>query len=498
MQRKVMMVALATLAAGFAGFVVAGSALGAGWIDYEGKLTAGSGYAIVVPPGAEAFEVLLAPKGDGALAHVTILDPTDARIGYYTLDGSTTAADVVNPDAGVYVVYVYDVKNATLGVRLRAADAPQDLKLVRATTMRTDVPVATFDEAAPLSKILTVNVKAEPVFMTLLYQGQVESLNADVATKAGPVVTIRDESGTAYAPGLTTGSSGTRTLSPENLAAGRVDVTVRAASFEGQLFLTTLTLSRPVIAPQEVSVPPVPPVPTVPKVVVEPGQAMAIRADGGVTMLLAPAELEEKHDNHTRGGKHGYYGPRSSTSYVVYGPDDAFVASGEVGGRGKNVSLPLEMAGEYVVYVHRGGAPVSLSLLGVDAIESHELPVVKRAFNAGHVVEPLGAQRVWKFSLESPPLEMAARLDGADAVAVGARTALKSERGPAVMQENILQASSIQLWDDAKVVPKHMVAGPWSLALEGATVMGDLRVDWLTYEREVPTMAVAIDVVTTP
>ncbi|HVL48097.1 MAG TPA: hypothetical protein VM889_06035 [Candidatus Thermoplasmatota archaeon] len=483
--------AVATVLAGFAGFVFAGTALGAEWFEYEGRATAGAGYLVPVPPGAEALEVFLTPTGDAAAARFSVLDPTDARVGYYELSNAVSAANIVEPVAGAYIVYVYDVKEGSLSFRLRSEEAPGTLKLQKAFVHRQDHRIATADEGGAFSKILTVNLKAQPVFMTILYEGAVENLVAEAVTASGPAVTIRGESGTSHGPGLVMGASGERTINPANLAAGAVDVTASADRFDGILYLTTLSVKRVVIEPVATPIEVKPDVVVLEGVTIARGTAVAIDVPEGVSTLTLSRPLEEgqgsgKHGQAYPWGPSGYKHRFNGASFVVYGPLDEFIAAGDLAEKDAVAEIAVERSGEYVVYVAEHATDVLATLDGgaMPILAWRNLSLVESVNRTARLQSPLGVHEKYDFKMPTPPLAIRMTLTN-PGTTTGLSARFASEAGEAAWQDSGFQVWGEDGYSHTRVNPEAMIAGAWTLTIDGLVALGEVSIHSLTYDRAI-------------
>lgn len=456
--------ALATVGAALAAFAPSASA--AEWHAYEGDLYPGNAYALVVPPGARSLEVVFDGPEDGS-ARVAIFDPAGARVGAYALDRAVPTAAILSPLEGRYVLFVHDVAGA-LGARVNSEDAPA-LKMERLALSREDFPVAEGDGGA-LDHAMTVTLATTPVFLTLLYEGSARDLDATVASATGDAVTIRDETGTAFSPGVWTNLAGTRTSDVTKLDGTTFTLKATAAAFEGRMLLSTLAL-----APAKVQ-PPVPPVvdPVVPTptpalttLAIEDGQALEFLATAGPLSILAPQDEEVEEESHD--AEHAWF------TIALYDPDDALVAFVDHH-ESEPLVLDLETDGRYVAFLHAssaGGALLQASAL----TDARELALSEEVLDV-----PLGGPS--GFTLERAPVAMAIMLaEYSTGLANDVR--VENEKGVVAWTASPIAAPFLNFYVGSAMEPANFAAGEHVVETNGL-VVGDARIYALSYLRDAP------------
>lgn len=352
-RNKLLAIGIAALAA--TGVIVygLGTAQAATWHDYKGDIFAGHAYGLMVPADAKAYEIVL--SGDNASAQIAVFNPDNEKIGYYALSGDLTTASVASPSQGRHVIYVYDLADGALSLRVDAEQEPA-LDLQQIPLAREDVTVGSQDSPGKLDKVFTTTLKATPVFATLLYEGSAQKLDATVASAKGDVVTIAGESGTAFSPGVWTSLTGSRVSNPANLDGLAYTVTAHAAKFEGRLVLTTLALDmKNAPAPAVPGVVPMPPqhkmqhkmnsqVAMTDTFAFPAGKAIAFDAIAG-SLYLEPANAVQTNDDD-EGHQH------VDDVISIYAPDDTLLAFIELTDDKPNATVELPVDGEYVAYAH--------------------------------------------------------------------------------------------------------------------------------------------------
>jgi hypothetical protein len=301
-----------------------GSAQAATWHDYKGDIFAGHAYGLQVPADAKSYEVVLSGD-DAASAKLAFFEPSGAKLGYYALSKDLTSASVAAPEAGRHILYVYDLQGGALSLRIDSETEPSVLDLHKIQLNKAEIDVGSQDAAGKLDKVFTAKVPTTPVFVTLLYEGSANGLDATVASAKGDVVTIADETGVAFSPGVWTTQTGTRTSDPGNLDGTAYTVTIHADKFEGRLVLTSLSLDlkapplpTPVkgtpSAPSATATTPAP-VPAPGSVFALPvGKAMAFDAKAG-TLVLSAIKDSKRNDSYV------------SDAISIYAPDDTLLSA---------------------------------------------------------------------------------------------------------------------------------------------------------------------------
>ncbi|MHB8605956.1 MAG: hypothetical protein ACYDCK_11945 [Thermoplasmatota archaeon] len=516
MQRKTMVLASLVAAAALGGFVMAGVAFGADWHEYTGKVSAGRAYLVPVPEKSDNLDFVLTPTGaDAASAKISVFDPKDTKVAFYALDAKTTTGDIVSPAAGGYVFYVYELKNANLAVRLASAntDAAKNLSLTRLTTERVDRPIYTVDNEAPLAHDLTLTIPKEPVFMTLLYDGTVSNLTATVNSEKGSVVDIAGENGVAYSPGLWSSLDGTRTLHPENLAAGTFTIHATADSFEGTLYLTGIDYHRAMDAPVTEA-----PVPATAPATPGPGETSAMHASptvgvraGVPTAITVPANVDSlrislppmkqasANDTNSTNASYG------SAAVALFGPSDELVKFLKLDDKNSSVTVSDLKDGEYVIFVLSsvgygsnydptqfwGGyydSSPNAHAISVEAIggmlKSRELATKTISKSIGHFDAPTGLdEKVTTIpAFATPPLSLAVTKD--NGVSLNFNAEWKSPLGVAATQNDFVDTFGMSwLGGSATLDHEKMSAGKYTLSLRADSFEGDLGYAYTTYDR---------------
>ena len=468
---KLYAIGMAALVAAAAALFLATPAAAAEWHAYEGDVFPGHAYGLQVPADAESFEILWTGPSN-ASASLAVYDPAGAKVGHYALSESLTSAAVVAPVQGRYVIYVYELTGGALDLRVSAPVAPAALDLQKMPLVREDVAVSTSDAPARLDKAITATLKAPAVFLTLLYEGSAQGMDATVSSAKGPVMTITGESGTAFSPGVYSSLSGERRMDAANLDGTLYTVEVHAASFEGTLFLTTLAVDFKTSSPT----PPVAKAPAAPDA--PPAQAPAPapwNATGGATfafgagkayaflaqpgeLLLADPLVNEKEGkrNASRYDVHG--------AVSIYAPNDTLLAHVVLDHDRMNATVALPVEGEYVAYVHHARKDVILAkLAGAPADPSlRELPLAEEAL----VFEPasfLGGDVV-EFTLARVPVALTLEARGLDAL----RSAhVENEAGVVASYNAVVGGTGFQGLEWTWVDPTLFRAGEHTFAAHG-------------------------------
>lgn len=485
MQRtKVLAVSATLVSAALAAVLLTGGASAATWHTYSGDMFAGHAYALDVPEKAQSIEFLFdgAPTGR---AEIGVHAPDGKRAGYYELVPTLAAASVANPVKGRYVVYVYDVVDGALTVRVDAAQAPEALSLREIDLVRTETKIGDFEQGK-LDQVITSELRRETVFVTLLYRGSASDLDATVSSAKGAVVTIADESATAFSPGVWTRMSGTRTFEAANLDGTKYEVEVHAAQFEGTMVLTTLSLKIemptpvPPVPQQHEHEPPAPPAPPAPverpavdpataQFALEEGVPVAFAAEGATLVLMSP-------DAHGQ--------------VVVYTPDDEVLAVVDLTHGKEMATVTLPAKGEYVAYArHVGGDAILARIEGQAEVEVRTL----RTSQEMVTIDELSGTRDRTSSpidLRHVPLELELRF--VDGIGTLSSLDLSNERGPVATTDALAVLPGIDMLQWAAVEPKNFARGQHTLAIMGM-YEGTVEVTSLHYVREPAAQAAKLD-----
>lgn len=481
---KLLAAGLAVLFAGAAALVLAGPATAAEWHAYQGDVFPGHAYGLQVPAKAESFEVAWTGPSN-ASASVAIYDPSGARVGHYALSDALASAVVASPVEGRYVLYVYELTGGALNLRVSAPAAPAALGLQKLPLVREDVPVASADAPARLDKGIAVSLKAPAVFLTLLYEGSAEALDATVSSAKGAALTVTGETGTAFSPGVYSSLSGQRRLDAANLEGTAYTVEVHAKSFEGTLFLTTLAVDfkAPVPEAPVAKAPDAPTAPTAPSSPVAApanpwnatggatfafgeGKAYAFEAKAGELLLADPMVREGKD---ARNRSYSEYDVHDAVS--IYAPDDTLVAYVVLEHDAMNATVKLPVDGEYVAYVHEARDRVVLARLSAASAAPalRELPLVEETFDfAGSSL--LGGAGEYDLTLARAPVALALEPAGGGSLDALASAVLENEEGVVASYSALVGGAPGMGW--TSVDPSHFRAGEHAFSADGVLGQG--------------------------
>ncbi|HVM44413.1 MAG TPA: hypothetical protein VM582_00655, partial [Candidatus Thermoplasmatota archaeon] len=494
MQRtKTLGVAAALLSAAVAAVLLTGGASATAWHTYKGDMFAGHAYGLQVPSGAQSIEFLFEGDEAGGAA-IGVYAPSGEKLGYYGLGAQLTAASIANPSAGRYVVYVYDVSDGALRVRVNSADEPAKLDLEAVDLLREDTKIGTFEQGK-LDQVITAQLKAPAVFVTLLYQGSARDLDATVSSSKGAVVSIKGESATAFSPGVWTTLKGERSFDASKLDGTTYTVEVHAAQFEGTMVLTTLALdlaaSMPA-APDARAPMPAAPSANAPKAkasaasfetaaahfALEEGVPLAFTVSAPTTLALAdPAALDEdgdeRYDDHCQ-PLHGVI--------AIYAPDDSLLALVELSHDEPMALVELPVKGEYVVYArHVEGDVILGRLAGLSAppaLRALATQTETVTFEAALSV-PGGARET--FELAHTPLDIALRFE--DGIGTLSSVHVKNEKGSVAYANALVVAHGANFFQWSDVKPENFAAGEHTLTTHFGTYEGTVELVSTYYVR---------------
>lgn len=504
---KAFAIAAALVAAGTVAVMLTGGAAAASWHTYKGDMFAGHAYGLQVPPGAESIEFAFEGSESG-LATLSVYAPDGAKVGSYELSAALTAASIANPTSGRYVAYVYEVTDGALTVRVSAPEQPAKLELDEVDLLREDTTIGTFEQGK-LDQSITTELKIAPVFLTLLYKGSASDLDATVSSPKGAIVTITDESASAFSPGVWTTLKGERAFEPANLEGKTFTVEAHAKQFEGTLVLTTVALDlrappTPLMPDARAPMPPAPPsapghapAPPAPDVrfdaasahfALEEGAPVAFEAPATTLVIQHPealaceAEEEEESHDHSCASMHG--------TVAVYAPDDSLVALVELSRETPAVAVVLPAKGEYVAYArHVEDQPILAKLVGVSTP-----PALRTLETAEEVVEVSQPFAAWEeathtLTLANAPIDL--RLRFSDGIGSLSSIQLENENGLVAEANALVVAHELDFFQWSYVAPEHFAKGEHSLGMHGV-YEGTIEVVSTYYVRasEVTTAAV--------
>lgn len=492
MQRsKVYAVLAALVMATATAVVLAGTASAAQWHVYEGDVFAGHAYGLDVPARSQSVEFVFDGAEAGA-ASLAVYAPDGSRVGFYDLSQGLTTASVSDPDEGRYVAYVYDIQEGALDIRVQSKDAPAKLDLEELDLAREDVTIGTFEQGK-LDQVITSDLKIQPVFVTLLYEGSARDLDATVASEKGNVVVIQDETATAFQPGVWTSLKGARTFHAANLDGTTFTTEVHAASFEGTMVLTTLGLDlrAPDVEQGHVHMPapPAPPGPPQPakparapaekstfqssdaQFALEEGVALAFAAPKGVLVLADLGALDEDGDGNESYGdgcqpQHGLVS--------IYAPDDSVLAVVKLSHDEPTVEVELPAAGEYVLYAHHVQGEAILAMIEgaktAPAVRQLALEEVEMTFSVASDLL-MGSEAI-DVELEFVPVDLALRYG--DGLGLLSWMALENEDGVAASTSALATTGGlVDPFTGTSTAPEFFAKGAHTLSTSG-TYEGDV------------------------
>lgn len=451
-----------------------GSAGAAAWHTYEGDIYAGHAYGLTVPAGAQSYEILLTGDAPEKAAKVAVFNPAGEKLGFYSLASTLPSAAVIEPVEGRHMIYVYEVTGGALNLRVNSEVAPP-LSLDKLRLAREDLPIGEGD-GARFDKAMTATLKSTPVFVTLLYEGSVQNLDATVASAKGDVVTVTDETGTAFSPGVWSSSTGTRTSDAANLDGLTYTVTVHADSFEGTLSLTSLSLALDAPIPMQTFKPVPPEAVKAPAAVSSPvevvfadvGHAIEITAAAGKLTLVDAGELAapEEHDHEHVDDNQTTHDHAAVTSFVasVYAPDDTLLAYLDTTSDHGAAEVELPEEGAYVVYVHRATNDAVALQLAAPATSVRDLALVEETF----AIYPSEATTI---ELARAPVQLSMRFTD-DSIGALSSASLENEKGQVAYADGLASLGPLQLPVWSASFPENFQAGEHVLYVSTPTPVG--------------------------
>lgn len=496
MQRtKVFAVSAALVSAVVAAVLLTGGANAATWHTYSGDMFAGHAYALDVPEDAESVEFLFDSAQTGK-AEIGVYAPDGKRAGYYELATGLTAASVANPSEGRYVVYVYDVTDGALSVRVNAEEAPEKLALSEVELVRTETKIGTFEQG-PVDQVITQDLARETVFVTLLYQGSSKDLDATVSSAKGAVVTITDESASAFSPGVWTRMTGTRLFDASQLDGTKYTIEAHAAQFEGTMVLTTLAVKIDMPTPIPLvphaphrHAPHAPAEPAAPaerpsfesataQFALEEGIPVAFYAEGTTLLLADPAALDEDED-----GDASYEDDCQPLHGVIaiYTPGDELLSIVELSHDEAVATVELPVKGEYVAYArHVEGDVILAKIAGQAKVDFRALATAEETIT----IEDLSGMRDQTSSpveFVNVPLELSLRF--VDGIGTLSSIRLDNEKGTVASSTALAVITGVDMLQWADVQPENFAKGQHTLRMDGL-YDGTVEITSVHYLRDV-------------
>jgi hypothetical protein len=423
---------LAVVALGAASAMVGMTMASGQWTTVGQGLEPGMGYAIQLTDKADRLKLELANAQDGAMASFSLYSPEGVRAGHYALDGNTKLVEVV-AGKGVWTLFVYKAQGGDLTVGVHgAADAG---RFQPADVERREFTLGNVRGSQQVENTYTAIVGKEPVLANVVLEGSARNLVSELRTEKGVVEMISEQEVAAVQGGGVVDHRGERTTFPANLAAGPFTARVQADSLSGTLKLLVLYVEAPDFLPLEAPV------------AEEEDEEPQEGKKGKDRHAKAP------RDRHTHDHHHKHAAPRAMPAppamewadcgtaesrvpyaveamrglmrltleetvdpfVTVYTPHDAVLAVVQLEEEGDEATVPLPMAGEYVVYSR--GMSVKVELMGTAACSLRELDVEAVAV-AVVTGEGVGVESgEVPFEMLLPPLEFGIRM--ADPLAAG-------------------------------------------------------------------------------
>jgi hypothetical protein len=214
-----------------AGFLAAAGTSGA---DYATVGTVAESQAFQMPVEEEDQRVRFALEADQStatepLASFALYDPADEFFTEFELSGQDDEVEAILDEPGQWVLFVTEQRNAELQVQYETEDDEQiELQQLEVQDERT---VVAEQDGGSLDEQVAFRVDHRPASALLTFEGDIEDLDATVASEEGPVYELADASANT-----TEGQrSGDVTVTSVNLAAGTYEVQAQASSFDGEL-----------------------------------------------------------------------------------------------------------------------------------------------------------------------------------------------------------------------------------------------------------------------
>jgi hypothetical protein len=500
---------LAVMALG-AGSAMVGLTMASGQWNVVGTgLEPGAGYGVLLSHGQDRLKLELANTTSDPVAWVSVWTPDGVRAGFYQLDGSTKAAEVV-ANEGVWLLFVYKVHGGDLSLSVHGnSDTPA--QFAPADVQRREVTLGSVEKTGQLDETYTAVLNKEPALAGVYLRGSARMLESELRTEKGLVEVVRDEVVSAAAAGVVVDSKGERTTLPQNLQAGPFTARVKAEEISGQLVLVTLYVlapefDLPAASPEEDGAPAAQAAPPGGPHGKRPHGKGAAQAAGdepvacGTADSRTPYGLEVLQPALLRVALEEQEDPLVS----VYDPEDQLLAVLELKEQGDTAEAMLMAPGEYVLYAR--GASVNVTLLHAKECKLRELGMEMEL--AGVIAVPDVAADEAKgstnFTLSTPPLDFQMQAIDADTVILDGRAEFTGPEGVAghaymtfgagLLGESgvggvggLLGGSRGHGWADmssTQVNATGLVLGEWLVDFEASIMHGNVAIVACHYVRE--------------
>lgn len=470
-----------------AGFLVAA---GTGGAEYATVDTIGSdSQAFQMPVEKEDQRVRFTLQADDGtavepVANFALYDPANDFFAEFELSGDGDDAEAILGESGPWVLFITERRNAQLAVQYEGyddEDANVDLAEVPVTEERT---VVAEQDGGALDEQVAFRLDQRPASVFLEYSGEIQDLDADVATDEGIAYELTDASVNTTEDGAQ--RSGDATLTSENLVAGTYEVSARADAFDGKLVFVEQTYQRDAVdADRE-------------KQTVEENVSTPIDEDEGT--VVAEIQEGQAHEFATAGATNvTFVLPRDEAADLkIYNASDRFVkavhleadyesygwndhedeneSSAETNVTAKTVEL--DQTGDFVVYasyVSEEDVPVQTFVPVEDAPAATQLDV-----NTTEVALS-GTEDSWNGTFEGGLLEAHAHTQ--DVAGMDRNVTVTGELGPVLHYEQAVNTFGIAVHNEHQVYPEHFTDGPLDVHMDASGVGGQTHLQFVHYER---------------
>jgi len=461
-----------------AGFLVAAGTSGA---EYATVGTVSDSQAFQMPVEEEDQRVRFALDADQATADeptasFALYDASGEFFTEFALAGDGDDAEAILDQPGSWVLFVTDRNNAELTVQYEGEDA-EDAQLEQIPVEEERTVVADQDGGA-LDEQVAFRVDQRPAAVFLEYSGDIEGLDATVASDEGPVYELSDAR--ANTTGDETVRGGEATFTSSNLAAGTYDVQASAGEFDGELVFVEQTFE-----PQQT---PAEPEPTEENVTTytdeNDGEVVAEVTEGEAVEVgtASSSELVFLTD------------ARTDADLMVYNDSDRLVEQVEIGhsedydwgeqNEGEERSnatvttVELPSAGTYVVYadeVSPEKAPVNVFVPAADAPAAEELEVKTQQATLD------GNEDAWNTTMDGALVEISAHTR--DVAGMERNVTATGDAGTVLHYEQSFNSFGATTYSEHAVYPEAFTDGDLEVTMDGNGIGGQTDVEIVHYVR---------------
>lgn len=457
-----------------AGFLVAA---GTGGAEYATVDTIGSdSQAFEMPVEQEEQRVRFTLQADDGTvmepaASFALYDPADAFFTEFELSGDGDEAEAILGESGPWVLFLTQRTNAQISVQYEGAgdEEAEEIELEEMDVQEERTTIAEQDGGV-LDEEVALRIEHRPAVALLEFSGDIQGLDAEIASEQGPVYELTDASANSTQDG--TQRDGDATVLSENLVEGTYEVTASADAFDGKLVLVHQTYDREIHTTSHE-----------PQEDIREGIQVADNAT-----LVAEIHEGEAHLVDTAGAqKVAFVLPEHEHAHLkIYNASDRLVEQVELDHDydrdwdwdDRSESEPsvevveLPSSGEFAVYasyISDDDVAVQAFVSAEDAPKAEELEVEKQE------VQLDGNEASWNTTLPGALLEASAY--SRDLASTERNVTMTGELGEVLHYEEEFNTFGAHIASDHEVNPERFTDGALEVTMDGSGMGGTTYVD---------------------